>query len=456
MSTAFSPNSSPGSPASATAPHPLAQSYDPPVRGPVLAATDGREGSETTLLTALAVAGRLGTPVEVVGVLEPFPSYYATPEVPILPPDIEDARREAMVRAIRERIVAAGGAAGRWPVFVARGEPGRTVADFARERDSSMIVVGAGRHERRDRIFGGERALRAIRAADRPVLAVRGAFRGLPRTAVVGMDFSPASVRAARAALLMLGEGGLLVIVNVAPTIELPTVPPAIVLRDTSFEELVERWRKESAAATARAFEQLRDELRPHAVHDVTIETRVRTGDVPDQLLAVANEVGAELIAVGTHGPGLIERFFLGSVATDVLRAFACSVLVAPSPSPAESARIELRLHGTTELTRAEDWGPTLEAFSKRNAGRPVRLEVDEPDFGAQVQESGYALLGVSYDRHDRRVEIMVGDAADRVRHLTHSIGDVDDVAFHATPTAGERALRVASGRGQTLLTFLD
>lgn len=456
MSYTYTPSRSPGTAAPAGETRPLGQSYDPPVRGPVLAATDGREGSEATLATARAIAERLGTTVEVIGVLEPFPNYYAAPEVPILPPDIEDARRAGILEAIGDRLAAVGGGATQWPVSIVHGEPGRTIAAFARERDSSLIVVGAGRHARRDRIFGGERALRAIRAADRPVLAVRGEFRGLPTNAVVGTDFSPASVRAARAALLMLGEGGRLVLVNVTPAIELPTVPPTLILRDTSFEALVSRWREDAAAASARCFEQLREELRPHVPRDVTVETRTRTGDVQEQLLTVANEVGAQLLAVGTHGPGIIERFFLGSVATDVLREFACSVLIAPSPGPVESARLDLRLHGTSELTKAGEWGATLAAFSKRNAGRPARLEVDDPEIGAQVQESGYALLGVSYDRHDRRVEIMVGDASEKVRHLSHAVGDVDDVAFYATPKGGERALRVTSGRGQTLLTFLD
>ena len=434
----------------------LAQSYDPPVRGPVLVATDGRSASLPTLRAAKAIADRLGTTVDVVGVLEPVPSYMAAPETPILPPDIEEMRRASILSAIGQRLAALGDGAERWPVSIVRGEPGRTVAAIARERDSSVIVVGAGRHERRDRLFGGERALRVIRAADRPVVAVRGEFASLPKSAVVGIDFSPASVRAARAALLMLGEEGQLVLVYVAPVIELPTVPPTTVLRDSSFEALVSRWRAEEASNTAQRFERLREELRPYVQRGVTVETRTRTGDPPDELLAVAVDVGADMLAVGTHGPGMLERFFLGSVATDMLRDAGRTVLVAPAPSPAESARLSLRLHGTTELKKADDWEPALEGFSKRNVGRPVRLEVDDPEVGAQTQEQGYALLGVSYDHHDRRVEIMVGDATDRVRHLTRTITHVDDVGFYATPTGGERALRVASGRGQTLLTFMD
>jgi nucleotide-binding universal stress UspA family protein len=182
MRLTYSPTSMPGT---ATAPRPLAQSYDPPVRGPVLAATDGREGSEAVLQTARAVAERLGTTVDVVGVLEPVPSYYAAPEVPVVPPDVEDARRAAMLAAIGERMAAVGGDFARWPVFVGHGEPGRTIAASARERDSSLIVVGAGRPERRDlcRVRGADangrgrqrrRALKYLAAVD---AAARGGFR---------------------------------------------------------------------------------------------------------------------------------------------------------------------------------------------------------------------------------------------------------------------------------------
>ena len=435
---------------------PLAFSYDPPVRGPVLLATDGGSATDAPLRAAKAIAERLGTTVDVIGVLEPFPSALLAPQLPIVRPDIEEGRRKAMRAAIEQRLDVLGGGAELWPVSIEYGETARTIAQVARERDSTLIVVGAGRHAPGERVYSGDRARRVIRRADRPVLVVHDDFVGLPKTAVVAVDFSAASVRAARAALLMLGKEGRLVLVHVRAVLELPTVPPTLVLRDTSFDALVSRWRTEEEAETAQLFVHLRDELRPYTPADVTIETRVRTGLVLSQLLGVAEDVGAELIAVGTHGPGIIERFFLGSVAIDVLRDSTHTVLVAPAPPPVESSRLELRLRGTAELRKPENWEDELEAFSKRNAGRRVRLEVDDPDLGAQVQETGFALLGVAYDRRDKSVEIMVGDPNERTRHLTRTIPRADDVAIYATPDGQERALRVPSGRGQTLLTFVD
>ncbi|HET7458301.1 MAG TPA: universal stress protein [Gemmatimonadaceae bacterium] len=435
---------------------PLSQSYDRIVRGPVLLATDGSSSTDATLLAARQAAERLGTTVEVVGVLEPFPSYVMAPEVPILPPDVEEARRTGLGAAIARRLMSVGNGAEDWPIQIHYGSPASTIVATARGRDSSVIVVGSGRHEARDRIFGGERAVRVVRSADRPVLVVRPDFMSLPSTVVVGVDFSPASVRAARAALMLLPAQGRLVLTYVQPVVDLPTVPPATVAVDTGFDVLVSRWHEAEELRTIRLFERLRAELAPYVSPTVTVETRTRRGVVLRELLAVADEVGAGMLAVGTHGPNVIERLFIGSVAADALRDSGMTVLVSPAPSPVECARLDLRLHGTTELRKADDWEPALAAFTQRNAGRRARLEVDDPEFGAQTQEFGYTLRGISYDHHDRRVEIMMSDPNDRVNHLTRTIARVDDVGFYATADGRERALRIGSGRGQTVLTFVD
>jgi hypothetical protein len=131
-------------------------------------------------------------------------------------------------------------------------------------------------------------------------------------------------------------------------------------------------------------------------------------------------------------------------------------VLVAPAPDATEAARLSLRLQGTANIVEPEEWAVVLEKFSARNNGRRVKLEVDDPELGAQVQQSGFSLLGVTYDRHDERVEVMLGDAQSRTHHLTRSIPRTDDVSIVAEPGGPERALRVLSGRSQTLITFLD
>ena len=59
-----------------------------------------------------------------------------------------------------------------------------------------------------------------------------------------------------------------------------------------------------------------------------TIDTRVAEGKAHRQILAVAAEIGADLIMVGTHDHTAFERFLLGSTATRVVREAGCPVIV--------------------------------------------------------------------------------------------------------------------------------
>lgn len=60
----------------------------------------------------------------------------------------------------------------------------------------------------------------------------------------------------------------------------------------------------------------------------LTIDTVHRQGHPADVLHDVAKEIGADLIAITTHGHGGWRRFISGSVATEAIRHAHCPVLV--------------------------------------------------------------------------------------------------------------------------------
>jgi nucleotide-binding universal stress UspA family protein len=46
--------------------------------------------------------------------------------------------------------------------------------------------------------------------------------------------------------------------------------------------------------------------------------------------LKVAGEIGADLLAAGSHSQKVIDRLIIGSTAAQLLRAARCSVFIAP------------------------------------------------------------------------------------------------------------------------------
>ena len=57
-------------------------------------------------------------------------------------------------------------------------------------------------------------------------------------------------------------------------------------------------------------------------------EKRVETGDPATVICAVAAEIGADVIVLGSHGKGFLSRVVLGSVSEYVTRHAPCPVLV--------------------------------------------------------------------------------------------------------------------------------
>lgn len=75
----------------------------------------------------------------------------------------------------------------------------------------------------------------------------------------------------------------------------------------------------------------LRDWVTSGAPAGVSVETVVQEEfNVPDSIVSYADEVGADLITIATHGRSGFKRFVLGSVTEKILRTAPCAVLVVP------------------------------------------------------------------------------------------------------------------------------
>ena len=86
---------------------------------------------------------------------------------------------------------------------------------------------------------------------------------------------------------------------------------------------------------------QVKD-LRAEGLDATFIVRTCTSGRVAHTLAAVAREVGADLIVVGTHGYGRVAGLLLGSVTQGLLHSGVCPVLAIPTGTPAEAAPAEL------------------------------------------------------------------------------------------------------------------
>jgi nucleotide-binding universal stress UspA family protein len=72
----------------------------------------------------------------------------------------------------------------------------------------------------------------------------------------------------------------------------------------------------------------------PARMLGVRTEIEIREGKAAPQIVAMASELPADIVVMGTHGRAGFERLVLGSVAETVLRRVTCPVLTVPPHAP--------------------------------------------------------------------------------------------------------------------------
>jgi nucleotide-binding universal stress UspA family protein len=279
----------------------------------ILLATAGDEDSIGALYVAAALAREGAAEVLALGVAAPFPHTMSTLISPKSPVSIDEDSRLRMLEDVRLRLEELPGTE-RWTKRAIVGWPVDVINAAAASWKASLIVIGIGRHGRMDRLFGSETAVGVIKHAHIPVLAVSSAARDLPRHACAAVDFTDASLSAAALAADLLADDGTLTLVH------------ACAFKGVKAHEgdLVDVYR---AGARAKLDESV-EKVKRHTQRRV--EGAMLEGEPGETLLEYARHNHCDLIALGGHEQGLVDRILIGSVRTRVLRGAECSVLVAP------------------------------------------------------------------------------------------------------------------------------
>lgn len=107
---------------------------------------------------------------------------------------------------------------------------------------------------------------------------------------------------------------------------------PSFVGIDAGPDAAREAWEKE--------FREEREMLDEAAVDLRSMDVRVRAvmarGAIAEEILRVAEEAGARLIVLGSHGHGLLYNVLVGSAAESVIKDAELPVLLVPSPRQRE------------------------------------------------------------------------------------------------------------------------
>ena len=288
--------------------------------GPLLVAGEDSDYVRGVLHVAELLARRDRVNAHVLGVVRPL----ALPVALVADLDreaLEDARRRTHLERLRQRLSQATGLAAFFTVEAVTGSPAPSLARAARERGSELIMVGLEDPGGQHRTATEDAALQVTRAADTPVLAVPASYGLLPKNAVVAMDFSPASQRAARSVIPLLARSARLTLAYVEP--------------DVDFAALGKKgWADVHQHGVAQLFERLSASLAVPG--DVSVETvLLRGGDPATVLLGHVRAGDFDLIATGTQGQTPLDLHLTGSVSTALLRGARCAVLIAPPPEVA-------------------------------------------------------------------------------------------------------------------------
>ena len=298
----------------------------------ILLATDASEDSVLAAQVAAELSSKTDSELHVVHVrstLGQVPGYYLGPYVEEADLQRLDAEAQRLLNAQVEQIEAAGDLVTQAHLKI--GRPDAEIVILAQELGADLLVVGSRGRGGIRRALMGSVSDSVVRHAHCPVLVVRreekneGAAGFFPTKLVVATDGSEEATLAADVvADIAAKTGSELHIILVGLPADYPggTSEPLVTDIFTLSEEELNEINDEFQRQLDAQIEQIK------AVKGIVAQAHLEIGKADEEIISLAEEIGAGLIALGSRGAGGLERALMGSVSDLVVRHAHCPVLV--------------------------------------------------------------------------------------------------------------------------------
>jgi nucleotide-binding universal stress UspA family protein len=295
----------------------------------VLCPIDFSDCSRRALDHAVTIAKWYDSTITLVHVSPIVPLAAYAPGSGVVPSaNLSPEERESLLTSMKQFAAAEAGPDIRFDHILGEGGTAAQILNAAETLASDLLVIGTHGRSGFERLMLGSVTEKVLRKATCPVLSVSPhsadavpvppAFKRI----LCAVDFSECSIYALEYAMALAQEAGgtltMLHVVDVAP--EIPDVHALMMGGVTDVREFIARV-DESARARLKT-------LVPDSVGtSCYVDTMVVTGRSYREVLRIAADQSSDLIVLGVHGRGPVDRLFFGSTAQHVVRGATCPVL---------------------------------------------------------------------------------------------------------------------------------
>ena len=294
----------------------------------ILVPLDGSELAEVALPYAEELAGKLGSEVILLHVCESAQAQYHHMHQLYIQKMVAATKRGA-----KKYLEKPGDKEITVRSAVLDGHPAERIVDFADEKDIDLIVIATHGWSGIRRWVLGSVADQVVRATKRPVALIRAkgihhhlAEKGTMNKILVPLDGSKDSEAvipyAEELASRLRGE---VVLLHVVPPPSPVYAVPGETVQIPNTPAEVELLKAHAGSYLEKVANALKDK-------HIKVKFEVKVGNTGNEIIKLADEVHADLVAMSAHGWSGITRWALGSTTDKVLNAGNTPLLLVRSP----------------------------------------------------------------------------------------------------------------------------